>query len=40
MGSLAQSSNLQNNTKSTQIKNKIPEYARDFKKEWRNYKRD
>ena len=31
MGSLAQSSNLQNCIKRT---NKIPEYARDFKKEW------
>ena len=31
MGSLAQSSNFQNCIKRT---NKIPEYARDFKKEW------
>ena len=31
MGSLAQSSNLQNCIKRT---NKIPEYARDFEKEW------
>ena len=31
MGSLAQSSNFQNNIKAT---NKIPEYARDFRKEW------
>ena len=31
MGSLAPSSNLQNGIKST---NKIPEYARDFSKEW------
>ena len=31
MGSLAQSSNFQNNIKTT---NKIPEYARDIRKEW------